>query len=86
MNNTMLKLSATLCAIMALSSGTFAQSSAPAWLEETLFSSGKINAVVTVVAVILVGLIIWLVRMDRRVAHMERSAGKGSGANWDQVP
>lgn len=77
MNNTMLKLPATICAIVAFTSGTFAQSSAPAWLEETLYSSGKINAVLAVVSVIMVGLVFWLVRMDRRLARLERANDKG---------
>jgi uncharacterized membrane protein YdbT with pleckstrin-like domain len=77
MNRTTSKLLATMFAVVAFTSGTFAQSSAPAWLEETMFSSGKINAVVAVVAVIMIGLVSWLIRMDRRLARMERAHDKG---------
>lgn len=61
-------LSTALTALLA--GPTFAQGS-PAWLEETMFRSGKINVVVAVVAVILAGLATWMFRMDRRIARME---------------
>lgn len=55
-----------------LAVGTFAQQPAPAWLEETMYGSGKINTVVAVVAVLLIGLAIWLFSMDRRIRKMEQ--------------
>jgi hypothetical protein len=51
------------------SASTFAQ--APSWLEETMFRSGKINVVVAVVAVVLVGLAVWMFAMDRKLRRME---------------
>jgi hypothetical protein len=51
---------------------------APGWVEDSLYRSGKINAVVVVVAVILVGLAVWMFRMDRRITAMERDRAKGS--------
>jgi CcmD family protein len=54
-----------------MTASTFAQSGAPGWLEEQLYSSGKINTVVAVVAVILLGIGLWLFRMDRRIKDME---------------
>jgi hypothetical protein len=61
----MTTISATL-----LAAATFAQ--APSGLEETMFSSGKINVVVAVVAVILAGLAAWMFAMDRKVRRMEQ--------------
>ena len=56
--------------------GTFAQQPAPDWLEETLYSSGKINTVIAVVAVLLIGLAVWLFRMDHRIERMEKDLKK----------
>lgn len=44
----------------------------PGWLVDALYGSGKINTVIAVVGVILVGLAIWLFRQDRRIARMEK--------------
>lgn len=52
-----------------LATATFAQ--APSGMEETMFSSGKINVVVAVVAVILAGLAVWMFVMDRKIKKME---------------
>jgi len=49
-----------------------AQNAAPSWLESTLYGSGKINAVVAVVALIISGIGIWMWRMDRRITNLER--------------
>lgn len=47
---------------------------APSWLESTLYGGGKINAVVAVVAVIILGIGVWMWRMDRRLTKMEHTA------------
>lgn len=51
-----------------------AQNAAPSWLESALYGSGKINVVVGVVAVIILGIGIWLWRMDRRITNLERKS------------
>lgn len=56
--------------------GTFAQQPAPDWLEETMYHSGKINTVIAVVSVLLVGLAVWLFSMDRRIRTMEQDLKK----------
>lgn len=56
---------------MLMTGATFAQGSAPGWLEEQLYHSGKINTVIAVVAVILGGIGLWLFLTDRRIARME---------------
>ena len=56
--------------------GTFAQQPAPDWLEETMYHSGKINTVIAVVAVPLIGLAAWLFSMDRRIKWMEQDLKK----------
>jgi hypothetical protein len=44
----------------------------PDWLVDTLYGSGKINTVIAVVAVILLGLAAWLFQQDRRITRMEK--------------
>jgi len=66
---TFLSLSLLLMSITAS-----AQNAAPTWLESTLYGSGKINAVVAVVAVIILGIGVWMWNMDKRIRRME---GKG---------
>lgn len=44
----------------------------PNWLVDTLYGGGKINTVIAVVVVILLGLAFWLFRLDRRIARMEK--------------
>jgi hypothetical protein len=61
---------------MLTATATFAQNGAPGWLEEQLYHSGKINTVVAVVSVLLLGIGLWLFRMDRRIARMEARTKK----------
>ncbi|MFT3885768.1 MAG: hypothetical protein QM724_10150 [Flavobacteriales bacterium] len=51
---------------------TFAQTQAPGWLEETMYHSGKINTVIAVVSVVLIGLGAWMFAMDRRIGRLEK--------------
>jgi len=41
-----------------------------------MYHSGKINTVVAVVSVLLIGLSIWLFSMDRRINRMEQELKK----------
>jgi type IV secretory pathway VirB2 component (pilin) len=59
-------------AFMILASlNTMAQDAAPSWLEHSLHGNGKINTVVAVVAIIILGLGLWMWRMDQRIKAME---------------
>ena len=62
----------TSLALLLLSIRASAQSATPSWLESTLYGSGKINTVVAVVAVIILGIGIWMWRMDRRITNLEQ--------------
>jgi hypothetical protein len=53
-----------------------AQDAAPCWLENTLYGNGKINAVIAVIAVILLGIGVWLYRQDRRLKRLEDAQRK----------
>ncbi len=54
----------------------FAQSETPAWLQERMFASGKINTVVLVVSVVLVGIAVWMFALDRRIGKLEKRERK----------
>lgn len=52
--------------------GTALAQGAPSWLENSLYGNGKINTVVAVVAVIILGIGLWMWTQDRRIARMEK--------------
>jgi membrane protein YdbS with pleckstrin-like domain len=51
--------------------------SAQTGMEEYFYHSGKIKVVIGVVAIVLVGLIIYLWRLDNRVTRMEKEQKGG---------
>lgn len=63
-------LSAVFVAVFAFSAN--AQSSTD-WLTNTMFSSGKINVVVTVVSAVFILLVIYLFSIDRKLTKMEKN-------------
>jgi uncharacterized protein HemX len=48
-----------------------AQAAPPHWLEDSLHGSGKMNTVVAVVAIIILGIGIWLFAQDRKLTRLE---------------
>lgn len=52
---------------------TFAEAGAPGWLVDTMYRSGKINTVVIVMSVVLVGIAAWMFALDRRIGKLERT-------------
>ncbi len=63
-----------IMALLALPMSTFAASETPGWLQERMFASGKINTVVMVVGVVLIGIAIWMFALDRRIGKLEKNA------------
>jgi type IV secretory pathway VirB2 component (pilin) len=57
---------------LLLSAATFAQDQRQSWLVETMYKSGKINTVIAVVSVVLVGIATWLFLMDRKLSRIEK--------------
>jgi hypothetical protein len=45
-------------------------------MADTLRSNGKIYVVVIVVVTILAGLILYVIRLDRKISRMEKAGGK----------
>ncbi|MEN8928723.1 MAG: CcmD family protein [Flavobacteriales bacterium] len=59
--------------IALISKATLAQDSA---IEQTFHESGKINVVVAVVTVIFIGLIFYLIKLDRKISKLEKDTEK----------
>ncbi|MCC6911823.1 MAG: hypothetical protein IT224_07330 [Flavobacteriales bacterium] len=59
-----------LLSFLFLALTTMAQ--APGWLENTLYGNGKFNVGVVVVALIILGIGLWMWRMDRRISTLEK--------------
>jgi len=54
----------------------YAQDDGKVDMADTMRSNGRIYVVVAVVVVILLGLILYLIRLDRKISRMERERGK----------
>jgi protein-S-isoprenylcysteine O-methyltransferase Ste14 len=69
-------MKALLCSILftLLAIQGFAQEQAPE-MADALRASGKIYVVVCVAAIVMVGLIIYLISIDRKIAKLEKEAG-----------
>jgi hypothetical protein len=52
--------------------GSIAQEADPVEMADTMRSNGKIYVVIAVILTILAGLILYLVRIDRRVSRLEK--------------
>lgn len=75
--NTIFSFAAFLFGMLSTATAT-AQTAAPNWLEDSLYASGKINTVIIVVAVILIGISIWLFALDRKLRKLEEKINKPS--------
>jgi uncharacterized membrane protein len=66
------KLFLSISSILFSSLFAFAQQTGEVEMADVLRSSGKIYVVVTVLLIILTGLIIYLIRIDRKVSRLEK--------------
>jgi hypothetical protein len=55
-----------------------ASDAAPHWLEDSLHGSAKMNTVVAVTTIILLGIFLWLYLQDRRLSRMEEKIDQGA--------
>jgi hypothetical protein len=55
----------------------FSQATAQSGMEEYFYQSGKIKVVIGVAAIVLVGLLVYLWRLDNRVTRMEKEQKGG---------
>lgn len=72
MKSTIVNRLIAVMALLACAVATFAAPGTPGWLEEKMYASGKINTVVMVVGVVLVGIAAWLFSLDRRLGNLEK--------------
>ena len=68
----MIKMLSLLFTALCLTALLHAQDEERADMADTMRSNGRIYVVVAVVVVILVGLILYLVRLDRKISRIER--------------
>lgn len=61
-----------LTALLSLFTALTAQAQADVEMADTMRSEGKIYVVVGIILIVLVGLIVYLVLMDRKVSRLEK--------------
>lgn len=66
----------TLLSLLLLPVITFAQETDQVEMADALFQSGKIYVVVTVLAVIFVGIVGYLIAIDRKISRLEKEINK----------
>ena len=63
---------AGILALLLLSTSAFAQGQVPVEMADGLLQSGKIYVVVTVLSVIFIGIITFLIILDRKITKLEK--------------
>ena len=58
--------------LLLLSVATFAQEAPRVEMADGLYQSGKIYVVVTVLSVIFIGIVIYLIMLDRKISKLEK--------------
>ncbi|MCZ4407410.1 CcmD family protein [Cryomorphaceae bacterium 1068] len=66
-------ISLFLVLLTGLFSATAIAQTGTDWLENTMFSSGKINVVVAVVSVVFILIVVYLISIDRKLKKLEKS-------------
>jgi hypothetical protein len=64
-------------AFLLASTSVFAQTNAPVAMADTMRSEGKIYVVVAVIITIFIGLIIYLISLDRKITKLEQESDNG---------
>ncbi|CAN5351812.1 hypothetical protein BH10BAC1_BH10BAC1_12200 [soil metagenome] len=73
MNNLLKKITLSIAMLIASVSG-FAQGNAPVEMATGLYQSGKIYVVVIVIAIIFVGIVGYLIMLDRKISILEKES------------
>ena len=64
-------------ALIVLSTATFAQEQTQrVEMADSLYQSGKIYVVITVIAIIFIGIIAYLIVLDRKISKLEKQHNK----------
>lgn len=72
----MRKFKPSLLIVFCLASAKIFGQGSGDWLSNTMFSSGKINVVVSVIAAIFILIVLYLVSIDRKLRKMEDTNSK----------
>ncbi|MCX6297173.1 MAG: CcmD family protein [Bacteroidetes bacterium] len=70
--NDLLKKYALLFGLILSSITSFAQDNAPVEMASGLYQSGKIYVVITVICIIFVGIVAYLILLDRKISSLEK--------------
>ncbi|OFY83075.1 MAG: CcmD family protein [Bacteroidetes bacterium RIFCSPLOWO2_12_FULL_35_15] len=70
--NNFLKKTALLFALSILSISAFAQQDQPIEMADGLYQSGKIYVVVVVASIIFLGIVAYLIMLDRKISKLEK--------------
>ncbi len=62
----------SLVLLVFLSTNIFAQNTAPVEMADGLYQSGKIYVVITVLSIIFIGIIGYLIMLDRKIGKLEK--------------
>ncbi len=71
-----IKKTALLFMMLIPSMSTFAQQNQPVEMADELYQSGKIYVVVTIIAIIFVGIIAYLILLDKKIRTLEKAINK----------
>ncbi len=72
----MIKRSLAIVVLLAITMLSFANDNQPLEMADTMRSSGKIYVVVAVLVTILVGLFLYLFRLDKKITELEKESKK----------
>lgn len=71
-----MKKTASLILLLLFSATTFAQDVPQVEMADGLFQSGKIYVVVGVLAIIFIGIVVYLLMLDRKISKLENEIKK----------
>ena len=71
-----IKKSGMIIFLLMLSISSFAQENQPVEMADSLYQSGKIYVVITVIAVIFIGIVTYLIMLDRKISKLEKEIEK----------
>jgi CcmD family protein len=71
-----MKKIATLFTFLFLSISAYSQQNSSVEMANDLYLSGKIYVVVTVLSIIFIGIVIYLIALDRKICKLEKEINK----------
>ncbi len=71
-----IKKTASLLVLLIISGSVYAQDNQAVEMATGLYQSGKIYVVVTVVSIIFIGIVTYLIMLDRKISKLEKEIKK----------